>query len=193
VEAHHVLADHVEVRGPELLPQLAAVGIADAGDIVGQSVEPDVHDVVVAARHLDAPVEAGPRDGKVREPALDEAQHLVAPALRADEAGIVPIMVEQLLLVGRKPEEPAFLHRPFDLGALGRKPLAAVGGDQLLLVIIGFVADRIPTLVAAEIEVASVGHGLPDRLAGLVMVGLGGADEAVERDVQILVHLAEIA
>ena len=101
------------------------------------------------------------------------------------------IMSEQPLLIGGEAEEPAFLDRPVDRRALRRELLAAVGGDQLLLVIIGFVADRIPTLVAAEIEVAARRHCLPDRLARPEMVGLGGADEAVVGNVQGVVHCLE--
>ena len=85
-----------------------------------------------AARHLHPPVEAGARDGEIGEPALDEAQHLVAARLRADEVGIVGIMGEQPLLIGGEAEEPALLDRPFDRRALRRELLAAVGDDQLL-------------------------------------------------------------
>ena len=170
---------------------LAAVRIADAGDVVGQRVEPDIHDVPLVARHLHPPVEAGAGDGEVGQPAFDEAQHLVAAALGADEVRIGRIMSEQRLLIGGEAEEPALLHRPFDERALRRELLAAVGDDQLLLAIISLVADRVPTLVAAEIDVAALRHRLPDRLAGLVMGGLGGADEAIEGDIKFPVHLLE--
>src|SRR4051812_29568585 len=104
---------------------------------------------------------------------------------------MVAIMIEQPLLIGREAEEPALLHRPIDERALRRKLLATLGDNQLLLVIISFVADRIPTFVAAEIDVPLLGHRLPDRLAGAVMGRLGGADEAIERDLKLIVHASE--
>ena len=46
VKAQDVLADHVQIGGPEGCKLAAlAIGIADRGDVVGQRVEPDIHDV----------------------------------------------------------------------------------------------------------------------------------------------------
>src|SRR5205085_7913503 len=126
-----------------------------------------------------------------REAAFDEAHHLVAPGVRTDEARVGFVMLEQPVLIGREAEEPALLDRPLGERALGRELLAGLGGVKLLLVIIGFVADRVPAFVAAVIGVALVRHRLPDRLAGAVMVGLGRPDEAIERDLKTFVHTAE--
>src|SRR5205085_11652223 len=109
---------------------------------------------------------------------------LVAPAFRADEIQVRRVISEQFVLIGGEPEEPALLDRPVDRRALGGELLPAVGGNQLFLVIISLVADRIPTLVAAEIDVATRRHRLPDRLAGPEMRRLGGADEAIVGNVQ---------
>ena len=60
VEAHNVFADDVCISGPEALKQFCfGVGIAKTGDVVGQRVEPNIHDVVCIAGHFDAPVEFG--------------------------------------------------------------------------------------------------------------------------------------
>ena len=88
VEADDVLADQMDVGRPVALPQLRIVRIAEAGDVVGQRIEPDVHHMIGAARHRHAPVEAGARDAEVVEPALDEAQHLVAAALGRMKSGL---------------------------------------------------------------------------------------------------------
>ena len=68
--------------------RMVGVGVAGRGDVVGQRVDPDIHDVPRRARDRHTPVEAGPRHGQVRQPALDEAHHLVAAALRPNEVGI---------------------------------------------------------------------------------------------------------
>src|SRR6185437_12460264 len=105
--------DHVDVRRPIAAPQLRIVGIAQPGDVVGESVEPHVHHVTVAAGHGHTPVEAGARDAEILEAALDEADHFVAAALRPDELRVRRIMIEQRLLVLGQAEEPALLDRPF--------------------------------------------------------------------------------
>ena len=86
VEAHDVLADDVQVGRP-VAPEFRAVGVgkADAGDVVGQRVDPDIHDVLGIAGHPDAPVEGGARDRQVLQPALHEARDLVQPLLRQHE------------------------------------------------------------------------------------------------------------
>ena len=127
VEAHHVLADQMADRpASSVANSLAVVGIADAGEVIGQRVEPDVHDVVRAARHLHAPVEAGARDRRGREsPPSTKRSTSLRRLVGLDEVGIGRIMVEQRLLIGGQAEEPALLDRPFDRRALRRELLAA--------------------------------------------------------------------
>ena len=107
------------------------------------------------------------------------------------KSGIGRIMVEQRLLVFGQPEEPALLDRPFDRRALRRQLRAVFADDQLVFFVIGLVADRVPTLVAVEVEVPPLLHRLPDRLARAIMIGLRGADEAIVRDVKSIAHLLE--
>src|SRR6476469_5213686 len=148
--------------------------------------------MIGAARNRDPPGEAGAADAEVLEPTLDEAKHFVAAARRLDEARMGGIMVEQFLLVGRQAEEPAFLDRPFDRRALWRELFAALALDQLALVVIGFVADRVPAVVAVEREVATVGHRRPDRARRGVMIGVGGADETIVRHLKYIAHRPEL-
>ena len=178
VEANDILADEVDIGRPIAVEQFAAVGITKPRQIVGQRVEPDIHDMVVAARNLDPPVEAGPRNRQIVEPALDEAEDFIAAAVGLDEFGVRGIMVEQSLLIGRQLEKPALLDGPFDRRSLRRAALLALPG-QFARVVKRLVADRIPAFVAAEIEVAIGFHRLPDRLARAVMIGLRGADETI--------------
>ena len=71
VEADDVLADDVQVGRPEFLELRAlVVGKADAGDVVGERVDPDIHHVARRVRHRDAPVERRSRDRDVLQPAL---------------------------------------------------------------------------------------------------------------------------
>ena len=83
--------------------------------------------MIVAGRHRHSPVEAGARDAEILETALDEADDLVATALRTDEVGIGCVEIEQRLLILRQAEEPAFFDRPFDRRALRRQLRAVLG------------------------------------------------------------------
>ena len=99
---------------------------------------------------------------------------------------------QQLVLILVEPEEPAFLDRPFDRRALGRDLAPLPVFDQLVLAIIGLVADRVPAFVAIEIQVAIGLHRLPDGLAGAVVVVLRGLDEAIIADIKSVTHFLEI-
>ena len=86
VEPDDVLADHVQIGGPVPPEQLGVgVGKADAGQVVGQRVDPDVHHVIGMVGDRHAPVERRAGDRQVAQTAGDEADHLVAPDVGPDE------------------------------------------------------------------------------------------------------------
>ena len=192
MESHDILTDQVEIGGPPFCETLGIIGVARASEVVGQRIDPHIHDMAVAAGHLDPPVEAGARDGKIHQSAFDEFQNLVTATFRANELGISGDMVKQRLLVFREAEEPAFLGGPVDRRALGRKFHAPFPLDQLLFLVERLVPHRIPALVAAEIEIIIGGHRLPDRLTGAVMIGLRGSDKTIVTDVQGIIHRTEM-
>ena len=192
VEPHDVLADQVQVGGP-VFPVRAFFRVAEPADVVGQRVDPNVHHVVFGTGHLHAPVEAGAADGKIAQTAFDEAHHLVSAAVGLDEVWLAAVQVQQLVLILRQAEEPAFLHRPFDRSALRRQLLPPLACHKLLLVVEGLVAHRIPTLIPVQIEVAIGFHLAPQRLARRMVTGFGRSDEAIVGDVQQVEQIAEIA
>ena len=100
---------------------------------------------------------------------------------------------EQSVLIGRQLEEIAFLFDPFDRRALWPATHSVVADNGFIFGVIGFVAHRIPAGITIRINVAVVGHPLPDRLAGAMMLFFSRADETIERNVQALVHLLEPA
>ena len=193
VEAQDVLAHHMQIGRPEaLVAGTLHIGETGGGDVVGERVEPDIHDMGGIARHRHAPCETGARDREIPQAAAHEAGHLVAPALRGDEIRMRGVEFQQALLPGAEPEEVTRLLHPFDLGA-GRGDLLAVGaGGELVLGVIGLVADGIPAGVFVEIDLAALDQPLPDRLAGADMARLGGADEIVIAEVHRLGEIAEV-
>ena len=192
MEADDVLADHVQVGRPVLPQRIAGVGIAALGDVVGERVQPDVHDVLGIARHRHAPREAGARHREVLQAALHEAHDLVAPAVRPDEARVLLVEREQPVGPGRELEEIRRLLDPLDLGA-GRDgaALAVLADLGLALDEVGLVAHRVPAGILAEIDVARCDELLPQRLAGGVVPRLGRADEVVGAVVHLADQIAE--
>ena len=180
MEADDVLADHMEVGRPVLPQRVGLVGVAALGDVVSESVQPHVHDVLLIAGHRDAPGEAGARHREVLQAALHEAQHLVAPAVGADERRVLLVELDQPVGPGREPEEIRRLLDPLHLGT-GRGGAALVVGADLGLALdeIGFVAHRVPAGILAFVDVACLDQLLPQRLAGRVVARLGRADEVV--------------
>ena len=192
VEPDNVLADQVQVRRPVFRKVTALIWKTKPGQIVGQRIDPDIHHVVIAAWNLDPPIKAGSRNRQIAQARFDECDHLVPAALRAQKPRGFE-QCKQLVLIGREPEEPAFLNRPFDRGALRREFFAPLTRrDQLALVVIGFVTNRIPAFVAIGIEIALGLHQPPQFLTGQVMARLGGALKHVVRNIQSIAHIHEI-
>ena len=192
VEPDNILPDQVHAGGPEFAPFLGVCRITEPGDVVGQRIDPDIHYVLVTARHLYAPVEAGAADRKISEALRNEGYHLVPPAFGFEKARPVEQFEQSVLIIGET-EEPAFLDSPFDRRALRRKAVAVLALGQLALVVIRFVADGIPALVTVEIEIAFGFHRAPDRLAGGMMIRFDSADETIVRDIENVIHRPEIA
>ena len=178
MEAHDVLADDMQVGGP-VGRALALLRKAGGGQVVGQGVDPHIHDVLLVAGHGNAPVEGRPRDRQVAQARAHEGHHLVAPLGRADEVGIVLVERQQPVLELRQLEEIAFLGHPFDGRALRAVALAVLAQFGLVLAVIGFVADRVPARIGVLVDVSGGGHLGPDRLAGGHVPVFAGADEIV--------------
>src|SRR6202008_3024533 len=111
----------------------------------------------------------------------------------ADEIRLRFIKREQLVLVGREAEEVRLLLHPFYRRALRAETHAVLAERGLLLGVVGFVAHRVPAGIAIEIDVAVLLHAPPDLLGRAMVLLLRGTDEAVEGDVEALVHRAETA
>ena len=76
-----VFADQVNIRGPELIEGGFFRQVFKGRDIIYERVEPDIRDVAVVERQLDAPGESGfwSRDRKVAELLGGEkSQNLIA-------------------------------------------------------------------------------------------------------------------
>ena len=177
--------------GQYLLEFLAVgIGKADRGDVIGQRVDPHIHDVLVAAGHADAPVEGGARDREVLQAAAHEARDFVQALLRQHEVRHARVELEQLVLVGREPEEIAFLLDPFDRRA-------GCGADALFLARRGGFRSRRNRPRRAPNTSRHICRDRCRRSASMrcqiasddaVVARLGGADEIVVRAIEPLHH-----
>ncbi len=202
MEADDVLADDVQIGRPVRLvgrvpPGHAAdpvAGESQRGDIVGQRVQPDIHDVGVVARHRHAPIERGPGDRQIPQALADKAHHLVLAGGGHDEIRVFLVKRQQLVGVFRELEEIAGLLHPLHRRARRRQLLARVVGvvRQLALVEISLVPHAVPTGIAVEVNIAGIGQHFPDRLARLDVAGLRGADEIIVGEVQRPRHLPKM-
>src|SRR5262245_22910870 len=101
------------------------------------------------------------------------------------------VEIKQLLLVAGKPEKIALLLDPFDGRALRADAFALLVEPSFLLVVIGFVAHRVPAGIFTQVDVARSLHALPNADRRTVMTLFGGANEFVIRAVEPLHHLLE--
>ena len=158
--------------------------VADGRDVVVEGVEPDVDRVLRVARDGDAPLDRGPGDAQVPEPAPDEARDLVEPALRPDEFRMLLVELEKPVLVGREPEEVGLLgHERRLLAAVGAG-LAGLGIERHVLREKVLVGDAVPALVLALVDVAFVEQDLEELLNALLVEVHGRPDEEIIGDVE---------
>ncbi len=188
MEAQDVLADQVHRGRPQLGEALRVGAVAGRGDVVLQRVHPHVQDVLVVPGQRDAPVEGGAGDGEVLQALLDEAQHLVAGRLGGDEAGVLGVELQQLRAVRGEAEEVVLLLQPLDRLLVDRAELLALGGtvEQLGGELVLLAADAVRAGVAALVDLALVEQVLDELLHPGGVPLLGGADEVVVGDLQVL-------
>ena len=138
------------------------------------------------------------RDGQVVQTTLDEGAHLVHAEVRLDEVGVLVIELEEPVLERGELEEVALLLHALERAvAVG----AEVGTGRAVLLValldlglgeVGLVGHAVPAVVAALVKVAGLLHALPEVLHGLVLARLGGADEVVVGNLELLPELLEV-
>ena len=126
VKPQHALAEQVDAvprSGPPapVGPAMswAALAVAQCRHVVAQRVEPHVDDLAGVAGHRDTPAAGpagGPRHGEVRQPAVDEREHLVAAPGRLDPQPAGGDRLPQRHGVPGQPEEPVLLADAFRFG-----------------------------------------------------------------------------
>src|SRR5437763_9846779 len=105
MEARDVLANHVQIGRPPALERRLVGSVANAGDVVGQRIAPDVDDVLGIPGERNSPLDRRARDAEILEPGLQPYENFVAPALRLDEIRMLIDVILKAILVFREREE----------------------------------------------------------------------------------------
>ena len=165
---------------------------AEGGDVVGKGVEPHVAHVVLVEGQFDAPGQAGLGTGDAQifqHAAFEHGERLVAVAFGPDEVGIVEnVLLQPVLILGHL-EEVVLLADVFGLGQV----LGAESVFQFLFGVEALAAVAVVAAVFAEVDVALVVEALQQHLHGLLVIGIGGADEAVVLYAELGPEVAEHA
>ena len=106
-------------------------------------------------------------------------RRLVRPEAGKHEVGTLVVEREQLVLVGREPEEPVLLLDPLRLDPVVR----ALAVDELVLVLEGLAPDAVETGVDVLVDVAVVVDPLQEVLDESLVPLIGRPDEVVDRRV----------
>ena len=89
MEADNILADQVQISRPvfsELLGAVPITVIADAGDIVGECIEPHVYNMLIVKIYRDSPLEGRPGYAQILQAREKEiVHHLILAGNRLDE------------------------------------------------------------------------------------------------------------
>ena len=172
MEAGDVFADDLEGGGPPVGD--IGFGVTEDGDVVDESIHPDVHGLAVVAGYGDAPGElfGGAGDGDVGHVGEEIEEFLFAKF--RDDAHFVGFDggFDAVFEVGGA--QIIIFFAEFDVGFLVVWAGAVVG------VVIGlsdeaFAAFAVPTFISAFVD--ERGEFLPDGLATADVVWTGGADE----------------
>ena len=192
VEAGDVLADNVQLRRPVRSPRLPRK--TGRREIVRQCIEPDVGCLPVARAEKpgkrNSPREPRAAGRDVLESAVDQGQHLVAPAFRLEKLRALGEQRLQESRVLAETKEPVALFDPFQRARWMQHALAV---DDLCVLLEGFAPDAVPSFVGFLVEVVrvAVDDALDQRLHPGAMHRVRRADELVVRDIQPPPHCAK--
>ena len=180
VEPYDLLADEMDIRRP-VFPVIGVVAgaVAHGGDVVGQSVQPNVNHMLGVKIHRNPPGEAGSGYTQVIQAVFDKLDHLVFPALRLDKVRLILVKLQQPVGIVSQLKEIGFLLGPLYL-------TAAVGAFAVLQLGFrpkGLTRGAIPALIFALVDFAPVIKLFENFLHRFYMVIVGGTDKPVVADI----------
>ena len=160
----------------ELLGGVAVAVVTDAGDVVCERIEPNIHDVLVIKIDRNAPLEGGSGNAEILQAGQEEVVHHFRFALRRlNELRVLIDIVDEAVCILAHLEEVCLFLRGLDLAAAVR----AFAVHQLAFSPEGFTRRAVHALVVALINIALLVELFKDLLYLLFVVIVRGADEFI--------------
>ena len=192
VETQNVFTDQMHIGGPQLLVQFGGILriVADTGDVVVQSVHPNVYNVTRVEINRNTPAEGGTGYAQILQTGLQEVvYHFFLTGLGLNEFRMLLDVLHQTILIFAHFEEVSFLFGLFNFAAA----VGALAVHQLALGEEGFTGYAVPAFVVTFVNVALLVQFLEDLLYGLFVVGIGGTDELVIAGVHQIPNVFDLA
>jgi hypothetical protein len=204
VEPQYVLADDVDVAGPELgqpvdgpafvVPAAVHAQGVDTRQVVGQSVDPNVHDVMVgeALRDGDPPLEGRATDRQVPQRIFrigQASQNVVPVLLRPDEIGMVLDVPDETILVRSHFEKVRLLLDPLE--GQSRRGVLELVLLRLQVRDEGLLPHVVPSRIGVQVDVTVGGTPSPQFLGHAFVPVARRPDVVVVRDQHPLIEAFE--
>ena len=191
MEPDDILADQVQVCGPQLLILFGAVAVcivADTGDVVGQRIQPYIDDMLGIEGHRNPPGEGSTGYAQILQSGEQEVvHHLVLTGNGLNELGMLINVLDQFVCIFAHAEEISLLlGRLYDTAAV-----RALAVHQLGLRPEGFTGSTVHSLVSSLIDVPLIIETLEDLLYLLLMILIRGTDELIIGNVQQITQTAD--
>src|SRR3989304_5466625 len=187
MKSQNIFSDQMRVSRPVSFIPVGIVGIAACREIIGERVEPDVHDMPGVARNRYAPGEGRPTYAQVAQAFPQERSYLVPPVIGLYEPGVLLDVLKNGRAVFGELEKIA---RLFEL--LNRP--AAVRELQVYQLFFGpetLAVGAVPVLVFSEIDVAAFKGSFPEPLDSLPVPLLCSPYEVVVGYLELLPEVFE--
>ena len=162
---------------------MLAIHKSDPAHIARQRVVPHIKDMLRIIRPRNPPLDGFSADRNILQPTLNETLHLVESKIRIQKLRMILVEIEQLLLVGRKPEKIIFLG-----DKLPRTPANLAVRRFRRIAHVEVVVDAVPAFILSFVNrVGRNSHRPPHQiLYRKRMTRLSRADKASGRNSQQL-------
>ena len=192
MESHDILTYDVHVGGPILFVKhigIAFGAVAEPRHIVAQSVHPYVNDVLGIEFHRNSPFERCTRHAQILKSRLEEIiQHFVFTRNGYDKVRILLVILYKPVRIFAHTEEIRFFLRHFDFSAA----IGTFTVHELRLRPERFTGSAVPALIRAFVNVALLIKFREYFLYLAFVVGVGGTDELIVRNIHHIPDLADI-
>ncbi|EJX07158.1 hypothetical protein, membrane [gut metagenome] len=181
VEADNFLAYQMQACRPVFIEHSVISAIFNTGQIVQESVEPYVYNVLFVKGNRNTPVKGGTGNAQILQALFNKVDHLIAAACRLNEIRVFFDELQPPVLIFRHFEEIAFLfHFFYRTAAVG-----AFAINQLTLQPVGFAGNAVQALVVFLINIALLKNLLQHVLHNLVVTFFAGTDKVIVGNVQL--------